>query len=145
MKRDLRTAADDASAIGEWLSAAMAGSWAMAEVLLDVDGLAAVIGERHRIIANDWQAAGLSALAARLLGRAADLLDRVDFSPEALRADLDGGRIAAKRLYSAAEIINHAADLFSESAGLDNDNERRWRTFRAATLDVLDERHRAGG
>jgi hypothetical protein len=140
LKRDLRTLADDAAAIGEWLAAAMQASWAMAESLLDVDELRAVLGERHRIIANDWQASGLSALAARLVDRAVDILDRIDFSPGALRADLEGPRASPERLYSAAEIINHAADLLSESAGLDNDNERRWRTFRAAVQRAIDSR-----
>lgn len=136
LTRDLRTLADDAAAIGEWLATAMAASWAMAETLLDFDALAAVLGHRHRIIANDWQAAGLSALAGRLVARAADILDHIDFSPAALRADLDGERTSAKRLYSAAEIIDHAADLLSASAALDNDNEPRWRAFRAAVLDA---------
>jgi hypothetical protein len=87
LKRDLRTLASDAAAIGEWLAAAMQASWAMAGSVLDLDELGPVLGERHRIIANDWQAAGLSALAARLVDRAVEILDRIDFSPGALRSD----------------------------------------------------------
>lgn len=102
----------------------------MAAALVDMDELAEVMGERHRIIANDWQAAGMSALVAKVLHRAADILDRVDFSPSALRADLAGHRTSVGRLYSAAELISHAADLSSDSAGLVHDNERRWRSFR---------------
>ena len=132
LKRDLRTVAADAAEIGEWLSSAMEASWAMAGALV-----AEVLGERHRIIANDWQAASLSNLAGRIVARAVDVLDRIDFSPAALRADLAGERVSARRLYSAAEMLNHAADLYSESAGLDNDNERRWRVFRARVLELL--------
>ena len=73
----------------------------------------------------------MSLLAGRLLERAADILDRVDFTPGALRADLAGGATAPGRLYSAAELIARAADLASDSAGLVHDNERRWRVFRA--------------
>jgi hypothetical protein len=137
LKRDLRTVAADAAEIGEWLSSAMEASWAMAGALVELDGLAEVLGERHRIIANDWQAASLSNLAGRIVGRVVDVLDRIDFSPAALRADLAGERVSARRLYSAAEMLNHAADLYSESAGLDNDNERRWRVFRARVLELL--------
>ena len=61
--------ADDAEAIGEWLASAMEASWATAESLLDVRDLADVFGDRHRIIANDWQAALLIGLVARLLRR----------------------------------------------------------------------------
>lgn len=137
LERDLSTIAADAAEIGEWLSSAMEASWAMAGALVDVEGLAEVLGERHRIIANDWQAASLSNLAGKIVARAVDVLDRIDFSPAALRADLAGERVAPRRLYSAAEMLNHAADLFSESAGLDNDNERRWRVFRARVLELL--------
>lgn len=57
MIRDLRTVADDAVSSGEWLAEAMQASWDAAAALIPLDGVADVIGERHRIIANDWQAA----------------------------------------------------------------------------------------
>jgi hypothetical protein len=137
LKRELRAMAGDWLATGTWLAEAMAASWDVAQGLLDIEGLADLLGERHRIIANDWQAAGMSELAARLLLRAVDVLDRVDFSPAALRADLAGGRTAPRRLFSAAELIGRAADLSSDSAGLVHDNERRWRVFRARVQEIV--------
>jgi hypothetical protein len=137
MVRDLRTAAEDFAGTGAWLSEAMAASWEIAAGLLDVEGLEEVLGERHRIIANDWLAADMSALIARLLERAADALERVDFSPAALRRDLDGPRRVPRLLYSVAELVNRAADLSSDSAGLVNDNERRWRVFRRRVAEVV--------
>jgi hypothetical protein len=128
--RDLRTTAEDYAGTGDWLANAMQASWDLAPALIDIEGLEDFLGDRHRIIANDWLAANMSALVARLLARAADILERIDFSPAALRADLAGPRRSAALLHSAAEIINRAADLCSDSAGLVNDNERRWRTFR---------------
>ncbi|GAA1970956.1 hypothetical protein [Catenulispora subtropica] len=135
--RDLRTLAEDALSSGEWLAAAMEASWATAAALLPMDGFADVLGERHRIIANDWRAAGLTTLAGRLLERAAEILDGVDFTPAALRADLDGRRTSAMRLYSAAEMIGHAADLSSDAAGAEHDSERRWRTFRSRAEEIV--------
>jgi hypothetical protein len=129
--RDLGTFAEDAAGAGEWLATAMQSSWDLAVVLLDIDELADVLGERHRIIANNWQGASMMSLAARILERAADLLDRVNFTPAAVRADIADQHASARRLYSAAEMIDHAADLFSEFAGIVHDNERRWRVFRA--------------
>lgn len=129
---------DDSLATGEWLAAAMQASWDVATALLDIAELADLLGERHRIIANDWQAAHLSTLSGRLLVRAAEVIDHVDFSPAALRADLAASGVAPRRLYSAAEIISRAADLLSDSAGLVHDNERRWRTFRARVEQVVD-------
>ncbi len=133
----LRADADGFAAIGKWLATAMQASWGMAAALLDVDELAEVMGERHRIISNDWLSAHMQALIAPMLARAADMLDRVDLTPAALRADLAGARVASRRLYSAAEVISRAADLCTESAGLVHDNERRWRVFRARVDDVV--------
>jgi hypothetical protein len=106
-------------------------------VVVSEDRLADVLGERHRIIANDWQAAGMASLVGRVLDRAADILDRVDFTPAALRADLGAGRVSVGLLYSAAELVAHAADLLSESAGLVHGNERRWRVFHERVAAVL--------
>ena len=130
LKRDLRNLAEDLAGTGEWLATAMQASWDVAAALLPIPELADLLGERHRIIANDWQASGMSALAGRILVRAAAMLDQVDFSPAPLRADLAGSRVTPRLLYSAAELIDHAADLLSDSAGLAHDNERRWRVFR---------------
>jgi hypothetical protein len=114
----------------------MQASWDIAAALVDVPGLEDLLGDRHRIIANDWLAANTSALIARMLVRAADILDLVDFTPAALRADLAGPRRAAALVHSTAEIINRAADLCSDSAGLVNDNERRWRVFRERVVQI---------
>jgi hypothetical protein len=135
--RDLRNAAQDQRETGEWLSRAMESSWAVAAALVEIDALADMLGERHRIIANDWRAAAMNSVQSRLLDRAADLLDHVDFSPAALRADLADGQVSVGLLYSAAEMVSHAADLCSDSAGLVHDNERRWRTFRHRVGEVL--------
>ncbi len=129
--------ADDAKEGGEWLAMAMQTSWEMATVLFDVEPLADLLGERHRVIANNWQGASMMSLAGRILARAADLLDRVDFSPTAVRADLAGDNLSSRRLYSAAEMIDHAADLFSEFAGIVHDNERRWHVFRARVEQIV--------
>jgi hypothetical protein len=137
--RDLRTAAHDQRETSEWLGTAMRASWDMATTLVGIDGLADMLGERHRIIANDWQAAQLNDLMSHLLDRAADILDRVDFTPSALRADLARARVSIGLLYSAAEIISHASDLCSDSAGLVHDNERRWRTFHQRVADIVSD------
>jgi hypothetical protein len=132
----LRTTADGFAAGGEWLSNAMTASWDVAAALVDIDGLGDLLGDRHRIIANDWLAANMQALIARLLRRAVDIVDHVDFTPAALRADLVDGRRSVGLLHSAAELINRAADLCSDSAGLVNDNERRWRVFRQRVTEI---------
>jgi hypothetical protein len=60
------------------LANAMRAAWNMAAALIPIDELADMLGERHRIVANDWQAATMSLVTSHLLGRAADILDAVD-------------------------------------------------------------------
>ena len=129
LRRDLETLAGDMETIADWLSAAMEKSWGVAGALAAYPEFADLLGERHRIIANDWQSAGDQALIARLLRRALEIIGHVDFSPAALRSDLAGERTAAAYLYSASELLDRAADLTVQSAALVHDNERRWRIF----------------
>ncbi|MFB7462296.1 hypothetical protein ACFCZ1_02110 [Streptomyces sp. NPDC056224] len=139
LKNEVGVLAEDTGQGGAWLTRAMEQAWEIAGSLAAYPALADLLGERHRIIANDWQAAGLQVLVARLLRRALDVLARVDFSPAALRADLRGERNAPAYLYSASELFDRAADLMVESATLVHENERRWRTFRARVRALRSE------
>ncbi len=95
------------------------------------------MGERHRIISNDWFSAHMQSLIGTLLARSADMLERVDLTPAAVRADLAGPRIAPRRLHAAVEVIHHPADLCCESAELVHDNERRWHVIRERTEQLV--------
>lgn len=57
------------------------------------------------------------------------LHSRIEFTPAALRADLEGQRLVPRYLYSAAELVDHAADLLAQGAVLVHESERRWRVF----------------
>jgi hypothetical protein len=129
LRRQLRSGAEDAEETGEWLAGAMEAAWNMAEALLDVPELADLLGERHKIIVNDWHNALLLALVAHLLRRADEILGRLDFTAAGARADLSGERRAPAYLFSAAELIDEAADLAAQSAVLVHRNERPWRVF----------------
>jgi hypothetical protein len=63
----------------------MEASWAMAEALLACPQLADLLGERHRIIGNNWQNACTARFIARYMRRAVAVMERIDFSPAALR------------------------------------------------------------
>ena len=128
MKSELEAMAAASEQMGPWLASAMDASWTMAETLLSYPQLAGLLAERHKIIGNNWQNASTAQLIARYLRRAVSIMERVDFSPAGLRADLAGAR-SANYLYSAAELINHAADLSAASSVLIHEDERRWRIF----------------
>ncbi len=129
IKRKVESLAAGCEQTGEWLSGAMEQSWAVAGSLVQFEDLIDLLGERHRIIANDWQAAAMNTLCARFLRRALEVLERIDFSPAALRQDLSGPRRNPPYLYTASELLDAAADLFVRSSVLVHENERRWRVF----------------
>lgn len=129
MKSELEAIAAISEQTGSWLASAMEGSWTMAEALLAYPELADLLAERHKIIGNNWQNAFTAQLIARCLRRAVSIMERVDFSPAGLREDLAGARSAPRYLYSAAEMINYAADLSAVSSVLIHEDERRWRIF----------------
>jgi hypothetical protein len=136
MRRELAAAADGSESAGAWLSSAMEQAWGVAAGLVRFPQLADLLGERHRIISADAQAASMSTLAGRSIHRALDLLGAVDFTPAAIRADLAGSRAYPAYLLSASELLDHAADLLAQSATLVHENERRWRVF-AARVEQL--------
>jgi hypothetical protein len=74
-----------------------------------------------------------------LLRRSVDVIEAIEFSPSALRADLAGERRASGYLYSAAELIDRAADLLCESAVLVHENEHRWRAFENAVRAIREQ------
>lgn len=130
LKRKIKNISDDFDKAGAWLSKAMENSWEAAINLIKIPTLEDVLGERHRIIINDWQASHLSILVAKLLDRALLILNQIDFSPNAIREDISTRKRYPDLLYSASELLDRGADLSSEFAILVHDNERRWRVFR---------------
>ena len=54
-------------------------------------------------------------LIAWYLRRAVTVMERIGFSPAELRKDLAGPRSSPAYLYTAAELINHAAEMDSQS------------------------------
>ena len=134
--RDTKTLADDFMETGAWLSSAMEQSWKSAIPLTKVPPFASVLGERHRIIVNDWQAAKLSQLVAELIYRSIEIIESLEFTKDAVRKDLAGPKLYPEYIYSATELLDRAADLASQSAVLVHDNERRWRVFRKKLFQV---------
>ena len=74
----------------------------------------------------------------QLTGAESDILDEVDLRPAVLRADLEGPRTSPRYIWSAVELLDRAADLLSDSAGLVHDNERRWRVFHQRVAPLVD-------
>jgi hypothetical protein len=136
LKRDLKNIADDFEKSGKWLSKAMENAWNAAMQLMKIPTLENVLGERHRIIINDWQAAYLSTLISKLIQRTLLILDQIEFDPKSIREDISTRKRYPDLLFSSSELLDRSADLSSEFAMLVHDNERRWRVFRQTVQEL---------
>jgi len=134
---DLGALAEACQSTGAWLASAMDASWGVVEHPVSYPAVADLLGDRHRIISNDWQSASLSSLAGRNIARALRVLASVELTPAALRADLRAERVAPRYLFAASELIDHAADLLAQSSVITRDNHRRWRVFRERIDEIV--------
>src|SRR3954464_1551862 len=66
IRREVRTVGEESFATGEWMAQAKQSSWTAAGAILDIAALDDLLGERHRIIANDWKAGAGGGVAGRL-------------------------------------------------------------------------------
>jgi hypothetical protein len=138
LKRELTNIAADFEKSGNWLSEAMEKSWDSAAKLITIPRLEDVLGERHRIIINDWQAAKLSTLISKLVKRALLILEEINFVPSSIREDIKNEKKYPSLLYSASELLDRSADLSTDFAKLIHDNERRWRVFRNKVQSIIE-------
>src|SRR4051794_12675091 len=136
IRGELELTAQASRESAEWLATAMETARGVAAALLPFAALTGLLAERHSIIAHDRQNASMLLLISRQLSRAGEILDRVDFAPAALREDLAGSRIASSYLFSAAELIDQAADLEAQTAVLVHQNERKWRVFSGRVAEM---------
>lgn len=129
-KLALRTLADDLTKVSGWLARASGSSWDAAKAVRQKLGLAGVLGDDQRVIAKDWLAADMNALLGTLLRRAVAVLDRVDLSPAAIRVDVAGQRSYTLLVQLAAEMLERAAALATQSALFMEDFDKRWYLLR---------------
>ena len=114
------------------------------------------MGERHRIISNDWLAAHMQSLIGTLSGpRRGHARPRRPHPGGAAGRPGRAPRRARSGSTPPPRCISRAADLCCESAELVHDNERRWRVTRERTEQLVqamtahtatpaDRRHREG-
>ncbi len=136
LRHDLKALAESFGRAGTLFSMNIESSADAAKPLIQKSPSTAVVSDRQKIIVNDWRAAYMGSMASRLIRRATDILDHVDFTPRSAKADERGRRYSPKYLSSASDLLDRAAKAADESAVLFHDNERRWLAFRQRVGEV---------
>lgn len=137
IKFAMRSLSDDFQKISVWLAKAAGASWEVAKAARSTLGCVAVLGEDHRVIAKDWLAADMNALIAGLLRAAVMVLNRLELTPTAINADLLGRRDFEASLHSAAEMLDRAGALATESGFFVDEFDQRWVSFRQQIATVV--------
>lgn len=86
-------------------------------------------GEQHQPGASSDGLLAVAANLSRYHREHEKYYSEVPLADAALRDDLASARTAPAYLYSAAELISHAAGLSAANSVITHDNERRWRIF----------------
>ena len=136
LKHEMNALAESYGRTGMLLAAGDESAMAAIRPIVGKTPSKAVVGDRHKIIVNDWRAAYDSSKVSRLIRRALDILDRIDFTPASAKAELRGPRFSPKYLLSASELLDKAAEVAKESTGLVRENEQRWMAFRQRVGEV---------
>ena len=137
LKLAIRGQSEEFERISAWLVRAARTTRVAAKAAQRPLGLVAVLSEDHRVIAKDLVAADMNALVSTLLGEALRVLDCLQLSADAINADLLGERAYEAFLHTAAEMLDRAGALATESAVFVEDVDRQWRAFRVQIATVV--------
>ena len=133
IKAMLRGRAMGLSAAGQWLVAKAEVAWEREGVLFRGE-LAHASAARFQTIVTNMVGAQTATLTGRVLSIATDVLDQVDFSPAALRAN----RIAsATRIRLAGWLLDLAAQLLAKAGSDLARNDLWWTEYREAVDQIV--------
>lgn len=125
MKGKLQGLARAWTDMGGWLAGKMEAAWQREQVVFGAS-LGDVAQARFSITVTNWRGAREMQLAGRLLKRVLDVLQTIDFSPAALRANLPE---AGQRLLESSWELSMAAQVMARSAADLAENDRNWTAY----------------
>jgi hypothetical protein len=117
---------------GRWLAEKMDAAWKRESVLL-TPGLVDAAWPRFQTIVTDWRGAREMELVGKLLGVAVECLEKIDFSPPAVRARREH---SGKMLRTAGWVLDLAARLLARSAANLGENDEAWTRYLAVLEQV---------
>ena len=132
LKAKLRGQAMAMQGAGQWLSEKMDAAWDREAVVFTPDLIDAAWA-RYATIVTNWRGSRDMVLTGKLMQLAVECLDKIDFTPAAIRADR---ATAGKFLRTAGWILDEAARVLARSGAHLGENDLHWTEY----LEVL-ERH----
>jgi len=127
LKLRLRGMAMGMQGVGQWLADKMDAAWERESVLLDPELIDAA-WPRFQTIVTNWRGSRKTLLVGKLLALVVDCLDKIDFTPAAIRRDK---ATAGRHLRTAGWVLDMAARVMAESGASLADNDAHWTEYRA--------------
>ena len=137
LKLALSTLAEDFEKISRWLGKSAQDTCDAKKVTEHAYTKLTLLRDDNRAIARDWLGADMNALIAWLLNRAVGVINRLDLSPDAIAADLQGTGSYKPAIESAAAMLERAATLAAETELFVDNFDRQWRGFRDQMASVI--------
>ena len=137
LKLAVSTLAEDFEKISRWLGKSAQDTCDVTKVTEHAYTKLSILRDDHRVIARDWLGADMNALIAWLLNRAVGVINRLDLSPDAIAADLQGTGSYKPAIESAAAMLERAATLAAETELFVDNFDRQWRGFRDQMASVI--------
>jgi hypothetical protein len=119
---------------GRWLAEKMDAAWQRESVLLTPE-LVDAAWPRFQTIVTNWRGSREMELVGKLLGVAVECLEKIDFSPAAVRANREH---SGKMLRTVGWVLDLAARRLARTAANLGENDEPWTEY----LDVLERARR---
>ncbi|HEV8439580.1 MAG TPA: hypothetical protein VGT40_15940 [Methylomirabilota bacterium] len=126
LKAKLRGMGVAMQASGQWLAEKMDAAWERESVLFTAE-LVDAAWPRFQTIVTNWRGSRSTMLAGKLMLLAVECLERIDFTPAAIRADRQRG---GRYLRTAGWILDKAAQVLATSGADLADNDIHWTDYR---------------
>lgn len=125
LKAKLRGQAMAMQAAGQWLAEKMDAAWERESVVFTPELIDAA-WPRYATIVTNWRGSRDMVLTGKLLQLAVECLDRIDFTPAAIRGDR---ATAGKFLRTAGWVLDLAARVLARAAAHLGENDLYWTEY----------------
>lgn len=125
------------SVVTQWLMRSAQSSYDAVQRVPYQQQVLAVLRDDHRVIARDWLGADMNAAVARLLLRAARVLESEDLSQRAIHDDLLGSRSLRVPLQAAATMLERAGVLATDCTAFVQSFDQQWIALRGEIASTM--------
>lgn len=136
LKHRLQGMAEGLKGAGQWLAAAIENAWERQKSLICPEFIGS-LRDRYETIATDWLSAKEMWLAGEHILLALECIQKVDFSPAALRKSPEVRKQGGSFLLQAAWLLDAAGRLLAGAGARVTGNDPHWQNYIDMTKESI--------